>query len=198
MSFTYFCWDAIHILAQVMSIFLRTGQFLLQWLKEIVLGVVFSSWIVYLFLFFFFWCPWGHFACLIACLQSIWAMRCEVEGPLLWNQAPDCINHWFSDVCTQNITNTSSRKTFPFSCCPHILGFVRLRWSSFPSIRLVIHPVIHPSKFLIPEEEDDGRGGAGMAAATIYPNVYVIQSCSLWKTPVVLQFAKSYKLIFKN
>jgi hypothetical protein len=33
--------------------------------------------------------------------------------------------------------------------------FVRLRWSSFPSIR----PVIHPSNFLIPEEEDDGRGG---------------------------------------
>jgi len=59
----------------------------------------------------------------------------------------------------------------------NILGFVRLRWwwSSFPSIR----PVIRPSKFLIPEEEDDGRGGGG-------------------KTPMVLQFAKSYKLIFKN
>jgi hypothetical protein len=27
-----------------------------------------------------------------------------------------------------------------------------LGWSSFPSI----HPVIHPSKFLVPEEEDDG------------------------------------------
>jgi hypothetical protein len=37
-----------------------------------------------------------------------------------------------------------------------------------------------------------------MAVAAVYPNVYVIQSCSLWKTPVVLQFAKSYKLIFKN
>jgi hypothetical protein len=35
-----------------------------------------------------------------------------------------------------------------------------------------------------------------MAAAAVYPNVYVIQSCSLLKTPVVLQFAKSYKLIF--
>jgi hypothetical protein len=35
-----------------------------------------------------------------------------------------------------------------------------LGWSSFSSIRPVIHPVIHPSKFLIPEEEDDGRGGA--------------------------------------
>jgi hypothetical protein len=40
--------------------------------------------------------------------------------------------------------------------------------SSFPSIR----PVIHPSKFLIPEEEDDGTGGGGrlMAAAAVYPN----------------------------
>ncbi len=75
-----------------------------------------------------------------------------------------------------------------FSAC----GGVR---SSFPSI----HPIIHPSKFLIPEEEDDGRGGGGqMAAAAVYPYVYVIQSCSLWKTPVVLQFAKSYKLISKN
>jgi hypothetical protein len=37
-----------------------------------------------------------------------------------------------------------------------------------------------------------------MAAVAIHPNVYVIQSCSLWKTPVVLQFAKSYKLIFQN
>jgi hypothetical protein len=52
-------------------------------------------------------------------------------------------------------------------------------WSSFPSIRPVTRPIIHPSKFLIPEEEDDGRGGGG-------------------KTPVVLQFAKSYKLIFKK
>jgi hypothetical protein len=34
-------------------------------------------------------------------------------------------------------------------------------WSSFPSIR--------PSKFLIPEEEDDGRGGR--MAAVVYPNV---------------------------
>jgi len=53
--------------------------------------------------------------------------------------------------------------------------FVR---SSFPSIRPVICPIIHPSKFLIPEEEDDGRGGQ-MAGAAVYPNVYVIQSCSL-------------------
>jgi hypothetical protein len=35
-------------------------------------------------------------------------------------------------------------------------------------------PIIHPSKFLIPEEEDDGRGGGGMAAGAVYPNVYVI------------------------
>jgi hypothetical protein len=34
---------------------------------------------------------------------------------------------------------------------------------------------IHPSKFLIPEEEDDGRGGGGrMATAAVYPNVHVI------------------------
>jgi len=71
----------------------------------------------------------------------------------------------------------------PFIFLYNILGFVRLRWwwSSFPSIRPVIRPVIHPSKFLIPEEEDDGRGGRGGG-----------------KTPVVLQFAKGYKLILKN
>jgi hypothetical protein len=50
---------------------------------------------------------------------------------------------------------------------------------SFPSICLVMHPIIHPSKFLIAEEEDDGRGGGGMAAAAVYPNVYVIQSYNL-------------------
>jgi hypothetical protein len=37
-----------------------------------------------------------------------------------------------------------------------------------------------------------------MGAAAVYRNVYVIQSSGLWKTPVVLQFAKSYKLILKN
>jgi hypothetical protein len=41
--------------------------------------------------------------------------------------------------------------------------------------------------------EEEEEGGVRMAAA-----IYVIQSCSLWKTPVVLQFAKSYKLIFKK
>jgi hypothetical protein len=81
----------------------------------------------------------------------------------------------------------------------NILGFIRLQWwlSSFPSIRPVIRPVIHSSKFLISEEKDDGRGRRRrMAAAIVYPNVYAIQSCSLWKTLVVLQFANSYKLIF--
>jgi hypothetical protein len=53
----------------------------------------------------------------------------------------------------------------------NILGFVRLWWSSFPSIRLVIHPSI--------QEEDDGRGGGRQMAAAVYRNVYVIQSCSL-------------------
>jgi len=40
----------------------------------------------------------------------------------------------------------------------------------------VIRPIIHPSKFLIPEQEDDGRGGRRqrMAAGAVYPNVYVI------------------------
>jgi hypothetical protein len=50
---------------------------------------------------------------------------------------------------------------------------------SFPSIRSIIRPVIHPSKFLIPKEEDDGRREGRMAAAAVYPNGYVIQSCSL-------------------
>jgi hypothetical protein len=45
-----------------------------------------------------------------------------------------------------------------------------------PSIRPVIRPVIRPSKFLIPEEEDDGMGGGRrlMAVATVYPHVHVI------------------------
>jgi hypothetical protein len=46
-------------------------------------------------------------------------------------------------------------------------------WSSFPSIC----PVIHPSKFLIPEEEDDGRrgGGAQMVAAVVYYNKIILK-----------------------
>jgi hypothetical protein len=40
---------------------------------------------------------------------------------------------------------------------------------------------VSSSKFLIPEEEDDERGGGRqqMAAVAVYPNVYVIQCCSL-------------------
>jgi len=47
-----------------------------------------------------------------------------------------------------------------------------LGWSSFPSIR----PIIRPSKFLIPEEEDDGmRGGWRLMPATVvYSHVHVI------------------------
>jgi len=47
-----------------------------------------------------------------------------------------------------------------------------LGWSSFPSIR----PIIRPSKFLIPKEEDDGtRGGRQlMAAVVVYSHVHVI------------------------
>jgi len=49
-----------------------------------------------------------------------------------------------------------------------------------PVVVVVVLFSIHPSrssKFLIPKEEDDGRGGR--MAAAVYPNVYVIQSCSL-------------------
>jgi hypothetical protein len=47
-----------------------------------------------------------------------------------------------------------------------------LGWSSFPSIC----PIIRPSKFLIPEQEDDGTGGRRrlMATAAVYPRVHVI------------------------
>jgi hypothetical protein len=46
---------------------------------------------------------------------------------------------------------------------------------------------------MMKEEEEGGR----RMAAAVYPNVYAIQSCSLWKTLIVLQFTKSYKLIVK-
>ncbi len=51
-----------------------------------------------------------------------------------------------------------------------------LHWyhlTSFPSIRLVIHP----SKFLIPEEEDDGRRGGGrrMAAVAVYYSKIILK-----------------------
>jgi len=46
---------------------------------------------------------------------------------------------------------------------------------------LSIHPSRHPSiQVPHPKEEDNGRAGGGrMAAAAVYTNVYVIQSCSL-------------------
>ncbi len=37
-----------------------------------------------------------------------------------------------------------------------------------------------------------------MAEGAVYPNVHVIQSWSLWKTPVVLQFAKKLQTNFKK
>jgi hypothetical protein len=51
----------------------------------------------------------------------------------------------------------------------NILGFVWW-WSSFPSIR----PVIHPSKFLIPEEDDD-RGLHSVFEGHGYPLVLHIR-----------------------
>jgi hypothetical protein len=49
------------------------------------------------------------------------------------------------------------------------------------------------------EEDDEWRQQQFIQSLSkVYPNVYVIQSYRLWKTPVVLQFAKSYKLILKN
>jgi hypothetical protein len=47
-----------------------------------------------------------------------------------------------------------------------------------PSIRPVICSVIRPSKFLIPEEEDDatGEGRRLMAAAAVYPNILTIRN----------------------
>ncbi len=62
------------------------------------------------------------------------------------------------------------------------------------SVLSSIHPSSSSEKKKMMEEEE----GGGRMAAAVYPNVYVIQSCSLWKIPVVLQFAKSYKLILKN
>jgi hypothetical protein len=49
-----------------------------------------------------------------------------------------------------------------------------------PFVPSSVQSSIHPSKFLIPDEED-GRGGGQrrMAASANYPNVYVIQSCTL-------------------
>jgi hypothetical protein len=74
-----------------------------------------------------------------------------------------------------------------------------LGWSSFPSIHLVIRPVIHVSKFLIPEEEDDGRGGQRllMVAAAVYPNILTIRN--FFKTLKNRNKMKTYKInIFKH
>ncbi len=55
-----------------------------------------------------------------------------------------------------------------------------------------------PSKFLIPEEEDEG----GRPFRPSVPSKFLIpeeeDEGGGVKTPVVLQFAKSYKLILKN
>jgi hypothetical protein len=70
---------------------------------------------------------------------------------------------------------------------------------SFLSIRPVIRPVIHPSKFFIPEEEDDGRGGRRrrMTAATVYPNILTI--INFFKTLKNKNKMKTYKInIFKH
>ncbi len=66
----------------------------------------------------------------------------------------------------------------------NILGFDRF-WSSFPSCR---HPSCHPS-IQVPHP---GRRWWKRRTTTNGGR------SSLWKTPVVLQFAKSYKLISKN
>ncbi len=84
-----------------------------------------------------------------------------------------------------------------YSCVPtvFIYNILSLSGGGRPFHPSVPYPSIQVPQ---PQEEDNGRARGGRMAAAVYPNVYVIQSCSLWKTPVVLQFAKSYKLIFKN
>jgi hypothetical protein len=66
-----------------------------------------------------------------------------------------------------------------------------LGWSSFSSIR----PVIRPSKFLIPEEEDDGTGGGRrfMAVAAVYPHVHVILLAQF-----VLTLRNCFCMVYKN
>ncbi len=74
----------LHILAQVRSTSLRTGQFLfakIEWDCDefcvLILDCFFVS-------FSLFGAPMG-LLCLLACLQSNQARRCEVQGPLLWS-----------------------------------------------------------------------------------------------------------------
>ncbi len=60
------------------------------------------------------------------------------------------------------------------------------------------HP-FHPSKFLIPEEEDDGRAGGHrlMVAAAVYPNILTIRN--FFKTLKNKNKMKTYKInIFKH
>ncbi len=72
----------------------------------------------------------------------------------------------------------------------NILGFVQW-WSSFLSIR----PVICPSKFLIPEKEDDGTGGGQrlMAATSVYPHVHVILLAQF-----VLALQNCFCVVYRN
>ncbi len=85
---------------------------------------------------------------------------------------------------------------YPLVYLYNILGGRSFHPSVSSSVPSSIHPSSSSWKKMMMEEEEEGSGR--MAALAVYRNVYVIQSCSLWKTPVVLQFAKSYKLIFKN
>ncbi len=73
-----------------------------------------------------------------------------------------------------NIVVRSSNGYFQCVSPLHICFQTSIQWwSSFPSIR----PIIHPSKFLILEEEDDGRRGGGrrMAAVAIYYNKIILK-----------------------
>jgi hypothetical protein len=74
----------------------------------------------------------------------------------------------FFEVCDGFLVSTIWRVGSPYFGGSHLTHFFNiylyniLGWSSFPCIRPIIRPIIHPSKFLIPEEEDDGRGGGGL------------------------------------
>ncbi len=76
---------------------------------------------------------------------------------------------WISKICINWNRRRPDLSTYIISLVLFACSGVRL---SFPSIRPAIRPVIHPSKFRIPEEEDDGTGGGGqlMGAAAVYPN----------------------------
>ncbi len=65
---------------------------------------------------------------------------------------------------------------YPLVYLYNILSLFVVVLLSIHASQFVIRPVIRPSKFLIPEEEDDGTGGGGrlMAIAAVYPHVHVI------------------------